>query len=57
MIQHDVERVKSITADVFNFDFRSIAPISFCLLDVDLYLPIKNTLPKILRPVYPFAIT
>ncbi len=43
----NISDVKTIEADVADFDFGSIAPISFCLLDVDLYLPISESLPKI----------
>lgn len=45
----NVTNVKSIEADVADFDFDGISPISFCLLDVDLYLPIKQCLPNIYR--------
>jgi O-methyltransferase len=41
--------VTSVQVDIGNFDFDKIAPISFCLLDVDLYLPIKDCLPRIFR--------
>jgi len=39
--------VKSYKADASCFDYASIAPIAYCLLDVDLYLPIKRSLPSI----------
>jgi hypothetical protein len=39
--------VISVEADVAQFDFLAVAPISFCLLDVDLYLPIAAALPRI----------
>jgi O-methyltransferase len=42
-----VTDVNSIQTDVSNFNFDTIAPISFCLLDVDLYLPIRKCLPRI----------
>ncbi|HEY1782225.1 MAG TPA: TylF/MycF/NovP-related O-methyltransferase [Roseiarcus sp.] len=44
-----VESVTSIQTDVSNFDFDKVAPISFCLLDVDLYLPTMKCLPNIYR--------
>jgi hypothetical protein len=47
MVLHNVKRVKSIESDVTRFDFSTIAPIAFCLLDVDLYQPIKTVLPRI----------
>ena len=39
--------IKPIQKDCSNFDFSTIAPINLCFLDVDLYLPTKNTLNKI----------
>ena len=44
-----VKSVTSIECDAANFDFDSIAPISFALLDVDLYLPMIQILPKLYR--------
>jgi hypothetical protein len=45
----NVGGVNSIQADIAEFNFEDISPISFCLLDVDLYLPIKKCLPNIYR--------
>ena len=56
MIQHGVKRVKSVEIDVTKFDFAAIAPIAFCLLDVDLYQPIKNVLPRIYEAMAPGGI-
>lgn len=56
MSVHGVHRVKSIESDATKFDFKSISPISFCLLDIDLYLPIKDTLPKIYASMSPGGI-
>jgi O-methyltransferase len=42
-----ITRVRSIQADVNQFDLRTLAPISFCLLDVDLYRPIKKALGEL----------
>lgn len=47
MTLHGIKRVKSVEGDVTKFDFSTIAPIAFCLLDVDLYKPISDVLPKI----------
>jgi predicted O-methyltransferase YrrM len=44
---HNIQRVHSIQCDVGEYDFGLLAPIAFCLLDVDLYLPIKSALPRI----------
>lgn len=43
----------SIQADAATFDYSSIAPIAFCLLDVDLYLPIAKALPEIYKQLSP----
>lgn len=42
-----VHRVRSIQTDVNEFEFSGIENISFCLLDVDLYLPAKACLEKL----------
>lgn len=44
-----VDSVQSIECDATKFDFDRIGPIAFALLDVDLYLPIKDILPKLYR--------
>jgi O-methyltransferase len=42
-----LSNVRSIEADVTTVDFTAFAPIAFCLVDVDLYLPIRDVLPKV----------
>ncbi|MGI9406062.1 MAG: class I SAM-dependent methyltransferase [Hyphomicrobiaceae bacterium] len=39
--------VKPIQADASAFDFSTIAPIDFCFLDVDLYIPTRNVMTSI----------
>ena len=39
--------IKAIQTDCSKFKFSDISPIKVSLLDVDLYLPTKNVLPKI----------
>jgi hypothetical protein len=39
--------VVAIKTDCSVYDYKKIAPIKLALLDVDLYLPTRNTLPKI----------
>lgn len=56
MALHGIRRVKSAESDVTKFDFSAIAPIAFCLLDVDLYKPIKAVLPKIYSAMSPGGI-
>ena len=56
MALHDVKDVTSIACDVTKFDFAAIAPIAFCLLDVDLYQPIRHALPKIFGAMSPGGI-
>jgi len=43
----DFPFVKAIKADCSNYDYSKIHPIKLTFLDVDLYLPTKNSLPKI----------
>lgn len=42
-----ITRVRTIQADAGRFDYKSLGPISFALLDVDLYLPSKAALAQI----------
>lgn len=44
MKANKVRRVTAIETDVKRFDFTTIAPFSFCLVDVDLYQPVLATL-------------
>ena len=49
---NEISRVKSFQADVNHFDFKEIERISFCLIDVDLYIPVKIALEN----VYPLIV-
>ena len=51
-----VEGVECIQGDAAVFDYARVAPISWCLLDVDLYLPIKAALPRIYDALAPGGI-
>lgn len=51
-----ISRVISIEADVNNFDLETIGPISFALLDVDLYRPIKRSLSELYKLIQPNGI-
>jgi len=53
---HGANRVESFESDVAKFDFSSIGPIAFCLLDVDLYKPIKDVLPRVYENMSPGGI-
>jgi hypothetical protein len=50
---HGARRVRSIQCDVSSFNFAVCAPIAFCLIDVDLYLPIRTALPNIYDAMSP----
>ena len=50
---HNISRVKSFKHDVATFDFKSLEPLAFCLLDVDLYQPSIEALPKIYNSLLP----
>jgi hypothetical protein len=41
------KNVKAFKADASTFDYASIGPIAFCLLDLDIYRPMKLSLPSI----------
>ena len=34
-------------ADAVSFDYNEVGPIAFCLIDVDLYLPVKSVLDRV----------
>ena len=53
---HHISRVTSIQADVGAYAFWHLAPIAFCLLDVDLYVPIREALPQIYDSMTPGGI-
>jgi SAM-dependent methyltransferase len=44
-----VGAVESVECDATKFDFDRLGPIAFALLDVDLYLPMIDILPKLYR--------
>lgn len=49
-------QVTSIQADASKFDYSEVAPISFALVDLDLYLPMKSALPKVFSALSPGGI-
>lgn len=51
-----VTGVRVITGDAAKFDYTAVGPIAFCLLDVDLYLPVRDALPKIYAQLAPGGI-
>lgn len=56
MSVHGLDNVNSVRSDVARYDFASITPIAFCLLDVALYIPIKEALPQIHAAMAPGGI-
>jgi O-methyltransferase len=56
MLQNGVSRVRSIESDVNEFDLTTLGPLSFSLLDVDLYRPIKKALPELYKVLSPGGI-
>ena len=56
MRQNDIARVHSIETDVNKYDLTTLGPLSFVLLDVDLYRPIKKALPELYRVLSPNGI-
>lgn len=51
-----IDRVKAVKADVGTFDYASLGTIAFCLLDVDLYIPTRQALPKIWQQMKPGSV-
>lgn len=56
MQQNEITRVLSIKADVNEYDLTTLGPLSFCLLDVDLYRPMKKVLQEVYRVLSPGGI-
>ena len=56
MRENHITRVHSITADVNHYDLRTLGPLSFILLDVDLYRPMKKCLPQLFEVLTPGGI-
>lgn len=53
---HGISNVNAIQSDVALVDYSALGPIAFCLLDVDLYLPIAACLPMIYKNLAPGGI-
>lgn len=56
MRQNGVTRVRSIRADVNELDLRTVGPLAFVLLDVDLYRPMKKALAELYEVLSPGGI-
>lgn len=56
MRSNDIDRVRSFEADINKFDVAALGPLSFILLDVDLYRPIKKSLPELYEMLSPGGI-
>ncbi|MCI0400703.1 MAG: TylF/MycF family methyltransferase [Gammaproteobacteria bacterium] len=56
MQQNNIARVHSIEADVNKYDLTTLGPLSFVLLDVDLYRPMKKALPELYQVLSPNGI-
>ncbi len=53
MQQNGINRVRSIQANVNEYDLKTLGPISFALLDVDLYRPMKKSLRELYEVLSP----
>jgi len=42
-----LNRVRALQADVNEFDFSALGPIALCIVDVDLYRPVKRSLAEV----------
>lgn len=49
MYNGKISRVRSIEADVNEHDLTTLGPLSFVLLDVDFYRPMKKALPELVK--------
>jgi SAM-dependent methyltransferase len=56
MKQNNISTVSTIKTDVNNFDLTTLGPLSFVLLDVDLYRPMKKAIPELYRVLTPGGI-
>jgi len=56
MNRNSIRRVVSIQTDVNNYDLTTLGPLSFVLLDVDLYRPMKKSLPELYAVLTPNGI-
>lgn len=54
--ENGVTNVDVVQADATTIDYRDKAPIAFCLLDIDLYLPTMTVLPKVYDSLAPGGI-
>jgi O-methyltransferase len=53
---NNICRVESIQADVNEYELTTLGPLSFVLLDVDLYRPMRKALPELYRALTPGGI-
>ena len=53
LVAHGVKNAHIFECDAKLFDYDAIPGIAFCLIDLDLYLPTKDVLPKIYNNVVP----
>jgi O-methyltransferase len=56
LANNGVTRVTPIQADIKTYNMDALKPISFCLIDVDLYLPVKAALDKVMGLIQPGGI-
>jgi hypothetical protein len=54
--RNGINRVVSIQADVNKYDLRTLGPLSFVLLDVDLYRPMKKSIEELYDVLTPNGI-
>jgi predicted O-methyltransferase YrrM len=50
---HGIRAAKIIQADAKRVDYSKLAPLAFCLLDVDLYKPVEAVLPQLYKWLAP----
>lgn len=53
LVNNDLRWIEVIEADVTSFDFAVVGPVSFCVVDVDLYRPVRASLEAVLTHMQP----
>jgi O-methyltransferase len=56
MLHNNIRRVHSIETDINRFDLTTVGPVSFALLDVDLYRPMRKAMPELYDVLSPGGI-
>lgn len=53
---HELDAVEIIEGDAVEVNYSDLGELAFCLIDVDLYLPVREILPKVWQSLAPGGI-